>query len=84
MKAIWKFPVQNKIAMPLGAKILSVQVQYGKPCIWAEVQTTNLIQPRIFKVFGTGHEIPYTENLEYIGTFQLDGGDFLGHLYEVF
>lgn len=90
MKSIWKYELEvtNKqvIKMPVNAKILSVQEQHGKACLWALVgsEGTEATEERVFEVFGTGHEIHTDMGIEreYIGTFQLEGGSFVGHLFE--
>lgn len=89
MRSIWKFdvPVADRllIQMPEGAKVLCVQVQNETPCIWAKVDpgTKVPVEVREFRVYGTGHNIDESEALEYVGTFQLLGGSFVGHLFEV-
>ena len=84
MKAVYKYTFFlddiQRLKMPVGAKILSVQVQGNTPCIWAEVETTNALQERAFVIKGTGHEIK-ERDLRYIGTFQMP--PFVWHLYEV-
>jgi hypothetical protein len=86
-RVIWKYPFEVKdnfsIDMPYDAKILHVNTQYDKPCIWAELdraQETNL-RTRNFRLFGTGHE-RIEGDLKYIGTFQMYGGKLVFHLYE--
>lgn len=41
MQRIYKYPIetvdQQQVKMPDGAQILTVQVQNGKPCLWAMV-----------------------------------------------
>lgn len=69
------------IMMPINAKILSVQVQIDTPCIWAEVIDDVQLEAREFYMIGTGHPIP-NEPIEYIGTFQLNGGRLVFHLYK--
>ena len=85
-ETIWKFEIEVddkiKIEMPKNSEILCVQVQNGKPCIWAKVIKENSKEIRFFTVFGTGHEIK-EHNLNYIGTFQLFEGRFVGHLFEI-
>ncbi len=82
---IWKFPIQpnfgNKyqsIYMPIGAKILTVQMQYehgvsvedGKPFIWAEVDPEEEGQDhRQFHIAGTGYGLSKNPRT-YIGTWQ--------------
>jgi len=83
----YKYEVEIKdnfeIELPKDAKILTVQTQAEIPHIWAMVlaDPNQPTEKRFFKVIGTGHQIP-NENLTYIGTFQLFGGGFVGHLFE--
>jgi len=81
-KAIWKFPFAASIDMPVGALILTAQVQRGQIMLWALVNTGDFgVESRKFVIFGTGH--PVTEwNPKYIATIQLEGGDFIGHIFE--
>lgn len=43
MKTIWKFPLEvtdeQVLMVPKGAKLLTVQKQDGKPCLWCEVDS---------------------------------------------
>lgn len=87
-KTIWKFELavndRNNIKMPVGAEILTVQVQNEAPCIWAMVEPDSGTEVRHFRTFGTGHEIPdgAGQSYKYIGTYQLMDGQFVGHLFE--
>lgn len=82
---VFKYPLTpytTVIEMPMGAKILTVQTQRGAPCIWALVNDDYPSEERRFIVYGTGH--PLCENMqEYIGTFQLDNGDLVFHVFEI-
>lgn len=69
------------IMMPINAKILSVQVQIDTLCIWAEVIDDVPLEGIEFYIIGTGHPIP-NEPIEYIGTFQLNCGRLVFHLYK--
>ena len=86
MVTVWKYGVDitdvfvRKI--PQAAKILDVQVQAGNVCMWVMVDTDMPEEERTFRVVGTGHPIEITARLDYIGTFQLHSGSFIGHLYE--
>lgn len=83
MRSIWKFPLPigpSVVEMPNGAEVLTVQTQNDQPCLWALVDTDHDIIRRVFDVFGTGHIMPRSG--KYIGTFQLDGGAFMGHVFE--
>lgn len=88
MQAIWKFPLQyadkSTVAMPKGAKVLCVQSQREVPCVWAIVPDINaeVTQERTFAIYGTGHEHESIGG-EYVGTFQLQGGALVFHVFEV-
>lgn len=87
MKAIWKFTIDKiekevVISMPTGAKILAVQVQEGVPCIWAVVEPDAPKKERVFEIKGTGHLFSTYSDLDYVGTFQLQDGTFVGHLFD--
>lgn len=68
------------VEMPAGAKLLSIQTQNGRGCLWAEVEMTAPIRKRAFMIVGTGHEIPALCG-GYVGTYQV--GHFVWHVYEV-
>lgn len=41
-------------------------------------------EKRIFEIFGTGHTIYCDMGVDrrYIGTFQIENGQFIGHVFE--
>lgn len=81
---IWKFPLtvtdEQVIDIPAGAKLLSVQTQLGIPCLWALVEPTNRKEKRRFFMNGTGHEVDHA--CPFIGTFQINGGILVFHLFD--
>ena len=88
MQAIWKFTMQcadkQVVALPKGAKVLCVQTQNESPCLWVvnpavEVATT---EDRTFAIYGTGHQHESIGGV-YVGTFQLQGGLLVFHVFEV-
>lgn len=85
-KTIWKYeisPEKVSIEMPKGAEILSVQIQDGNPCIWALVNPKNEPKEKVIEIFRTGHEIPCDGIVRnFIGTFQMFGGNLVFHLFE--
>ncbi len=87
MKRIFKYPLETldiqQIEIPSESEILCVQMQFGKPCIWALVDTDSTIVKRAFETFGTGSEIGYG-NRKYIGTYQLLGGQLIYHVFELY
>jgi hypothetical protein len=56
-KVIYKYEVDTIVVMPIGAEILTVQLQNGKPWIWALVDKNNQLEERNFDIRGTGYEI---------------------------
>lgn len=84
MKTVWKFPIpdvynQIVVAMPTGARILSVAVQNGGPVLWACVDTTEPMFARSFAVVPTGGEVP--SEACFVGTFFR--GPFVFHLFDL-
>lgn len=82
---VYKYPIalQDEFAvhLPVGARVLCVQVQRGQPFIWAHhtAESTKVV-PRRFRLAGTGH--PIVGDWRYVGTFQLEGGALVFHLFE--
>ncbi len=85
MKSIWKFPIEitdeQKVFMPRTAKILSVQVQNGTPCVWALVDTEEQKAERTLIIHGTGHPC-VCDASAFVGTLQIAGGSLVFHLFE--
>lgn len=85
MKTIWKFEVPDKhsftVDVPKGAVFLSVQTQHGEPMMWWLVDPTAAKEKRVFDVVGTGWDFDPT-GLTFLGTYQVDGGTFVFHLFE--
>jgi len=85
MKVIHKFPLKltdsQQIKMPERAEILSVQMQGGVPCIWAQVDTDYDLETRLFYIYGTGHRMDDFAVMKFIGTVQ--EGQFVWHVFQV-
>ncbi len=92
-KKIWKFStIENgfqqrfTIKMPKGAEILTVQrdEKDNHPRIWALVDPNAEWEDRDFELFGTGHHVYCGMGIDrkYIGTYQYQRGEFVGHLFE--
>lgn len=84
-QAVWKFPVpvgdHIEIIMPTGARVLTVQAQNDEPHIWAMCNPLAPLEPRRFQVLATG-ENTYSDLGPFVGTFQLNGGALVFHLFE--
>jgi hypothetical protein len=84
VKTIWKFPLRvtdvQTVRMPVGAVLLTVQIQHAMPTIWALVEDANPDEDVTVRIYGTGHTV--MANLEYhryLGTVQ-----HLGLVWHVF
>lgn len=93
MKTILKFSTVTDgfkdkftITMPKGAEILTVQIDQknNHPTIWAIVETDNELEDRYFELLTTGGYIHGDMGIsrKYIGTYQYQKGEFVGHLFE--
>ncbi len=93
MMVVWKFRVEPRAevwhwpALPKGAQFLSVQVQMREPVAWFLVEENagreRVGEERKFMVVGTGFKFDET-NVKHLGTFQLEEGRLVFHLFEVF
>lgn len=85
MKKIYKYELDISdyfyVTMPKGAEVLTVQIQNSIPCVWALVDTNNIEETYVFRIFGTGQRMPDDFSGKYIGTFQLISGNIVFHLY---
>ena len=89
MKTIYKYPLEitdtQFVELPLGAEILTAQMQGNQLCLWVLVNPS----PDVFKknrrieIIGTGNPVPVGD-LKYISTFQqmLVGGGLVFHIFE--
>jgi hypothetical protein len=86
MKTIWKFPLdlshRQDIRLPMGAQILTLQLQGLQPCIWALVDPEAVLERRHIFVFETGKQVPDHDGLQYMGTLQLFHGLRVFHVFE--
>lgn len=92
-RTVWKYPLWSDkrtsnvdISMPKGAELLDVQVQDGKPMLWALVDVGVDEEERSIRVAGTGHEIIYHEaeqNLRWFSTFLMPDEGLVFHVFEV-
>lgn len=88
---IWKYPVpaaeEFELEVPRRARILSVKVQRGKPCIWfmLDPEETVMVKAK-FLLLPTGQPIKGTlkemqEKWMFSDSFLLDGGNLVFHLF---
>lgn len=88
---VWKFPFDIEddigVEMPRGARVLHVDAQFGRPCLWALVAPAAPKEVRRFRLAGTGHPLPPLDRVIFdwihVGSFQMAGGQLVWHLFEV-
>lgn len=82
----YQIPVSDNftLELPIGARILDVNLQYDKPFLWALIdENQKRIKMRQFAIFGTGQMIPpHIFPMVYIKTFQMHHGALIWHLFE--
>jgi len=88
MKRVYKYPldIQDEVVvmMPKGARVLSVQVQNGRPCLWAAVDPNKMtLEERWFRIAGTGYPVEDSIIENYIGTVQMYEGKLVFHVFEI-
>lgn len=84
-------PLKDRFSLelPKGTEILAVHVQYGRPQLWAMVNPNHPLETRNFLLIDTGQPIEFkgchgAVSFNYIGTFQLKDGTYVGHIFEFF
>ena len=83
---IYKYPLsvgdEQTISMPIEGKVLTLQMQFGVPTLWVEIDPfyLNTKRDRSFRTFGTGQS--FDKPGDYIGTYQLYDGGIVLHVYE--
>ena len=84
MQTIYKYPLSPHIGvdLPVGAEILTVQMQHGAAWLWAKIDTDqHKTENRKIRCYGTGHKMNGVP-AKYIGTFQIDNGALVFHVFE--
>lgn len=86
MRTVWKYEIpmhgvaQFELLIPVPAKVVHVEMQGITPTMWIELNPESPSFPKHFSIVGTGHQIPV--NAAHVGSWQMEGGRFVFHLYE--
>ena len=69
---IWKYPLEARIRLPSGAKILTVGTQLERPYVWCLCDPEVLTENRTFVIVATGdwYDRAFFDDLKYVGTYQ--------------
>lgn len=86
MITVFKYPLAVKPEQTIKIRgmmeILKVDSQADTPVLWAKVDTAGEEEDFHILTFGTGHDIGEAYSLyNYIGTYQLYEGIFVGHVF---
>lgn len=83
-RTIYKYAVgpAMTLALPREAQPLTVQLQHGVPQLWVVLDPEAPTIARTFALYSTGQPLPEGA-LGYIGTFQIEAGGFVFHLFEL-
>lgn len=85
MKTIYKWTLELKdtqtIMAPENTLFLTVQMQHGLPQVWGLCNPNLPAEKNIFHIRGTGHPVPEKDNLLYLGSFQMNEGQFVFHVF---
>jgi hypothetical protein len=71
------------LPMPAGARILSLQVQRDTVCLWAMVDPNARETTRRLCIRETGQSCEGLSRAPFLGTFQLNGGTIVGHVFDL-
>ena len=84
MKRIYKYTINMQTGsceIPGDSKILMVENQHGKPCIWVETDTAHRGGRIKVMMVGTGDFVP--RRSEHIGSVMLHDGEYVFHVYRL-
>jgi hypothetical protein len=74
MKTIYKYLLEitdeQTVSMPMGAQVLSAQMQGIQLCIWALVEVGNVNCDRRVRIFGTGNTVKLDGNWKFVDSVQ--------------
>ena len=83
-KKIYKYQLditdEQRVMMPLGACVLSVQEQQGRLCMWVMVNPEQPLVESIIEIYGTGHDVNNDGSMMYHATVVM--GDLVWHVFE--
>ena len=87
-KVVHKYPLHvgkvQQLEVPVGAKVLSVQVQGSSLCLWALVNADPEGRKRMIRVavLATGQEVKESiKDWDYVGTAMMMDGLFVWHVF---
>lgn len=83
-RVVFKYDLypSTTVSVPEGGIIRHVDVQWKRPQIWIEVDPAAPVETRTFRTVATGEPMDKALDLTYVGTYLVDYGTFVFHVYE--
>ena len=86
MKTIHKYTLAvvdfQTLRLPRGAELLTAQAQGDHPQLWARVDLDEAeLEAVELRTVGTGRPFPDSDDWGYVGTYQLQDGALVFHLF---
>lgn len=80
-RVVWKFPIYPKteLELPMDWEVVEVALQGEHPCVWVLLDPKLPKHRETFVAVGTGHDVP--DNADHIGSWQMEGGALVFHLF---
>lgn len=86
MKTVWKYNLKadvNEIEMPIGARLLHADSQFGAPVLWALVDPQAKRTTRRVLFTGTGVTFPDEQAGAHVASFLMSGGQYVFHVFDL-
>ena len=81
-KQMITFHHEQQIMLPIGAQVLTIEMQFDQPCIWYLCDPSKPVVAHTIRVVGTGIALPDDMNLFiYKGTMQIRDGEVVYHAF---
>lgn len=85
---VYKYPLDSdvevqQVLLPVGARILHVDLQNKQWQLWALVDTESPLENRHFVIVGTGMHMDRELNYKHITTYMTPDHAFVFHVFEV-
>ena len=77
----YNLSIKEERSIPKDSKILKVDLQHGNLCLWALTSTDTREQCKI-EIYYTGSTLKEGLEHEHLGTFLLQNGDFVVHVFK--
>ena len=85
MRTVFKYQLLTKdsqtLEIPGLIQALCVKVQHGTPCLWCLVDACRPTTKYTIITHGTGHNADDTIDAQYVGSYMLFDGNFVGHVF---